>query len=137
MSRIAASMSREVVQWLKSQIEEIQGSCEHKYSCVKYPDLIMSKVEGTYVGVLSGPIQGKAPVLRFDLICSECDLPKSLSASSTCPMCYVSLVIEHECLGAGSREKYFGVEHIYYAIMTSKCSNPKCNFRIASDRWDQ
>lgn len=127
-------MSREVVQWLKKQIEDIQGSCEHKYSCVKYPELIMSKVQGTYVGVVSGPVGTGIGNLTFQLVCTDCDWTKGLSASSTCPMCYVKLV-KGRCLGADSRERYFGMNHSYYAVTISSCST--CNFHIASDEWDQ
>ncbi len=127
-------MSREVVQWLKKQVVDIQGSCEHKYSVVKHPDLVMSKVEGTYVGAISGPISGKASNLRFELICAGCDLSKSFSASYTCPTCYTPLE-KGRCLGARSRERYFGKDYIYYSIIVNRCTN--CNFQIASDEWDQ
>jgi len=123
-----------VVDQLKARIEKIQKNCDHDFRLIKEPKLSESLVRGVFVGPLKGPAQVSPSQCDMTLVCLKCSKEKWTSIISTCPRCLHSMG-KREILGAGSRERYFGTEYLYFSAALSRCSN--CGFTIAFDEWDQ
>lgn len=119
---------------LQTQIKRIQESCDHDFRLVKEPKLSPSLVAGVFVGSVEGPAEVSRSDIELQLVCMKCSKKKETNILVTCPKC-LSPMKKGECLGAGSRKRFFGKEYLYYSILPSRC--PNCNFRIASDVWDQ
>ena len=125
------------VDLLKARISEIQSACAHEFVLARKPRLVKSLVPGVYVGKVAAR-EGLPPINRSDirmiLRCRKCSAVEEASILNACPLCLNSMVRDR-CLGAGSREKYFGESYSYYEISLSHCSN--CDFVIAFDQFDQ
>ena len=120
---------------LHEQIAQIQENCEHEFSTTKEPALIESLVLGVFVGKLEGPAKVSSSPAEFSLFCSKCSEEKRTNIRATCPKCLSSMG-GAECLGAGSREKYFGQNHLFYSAAVARCQGEECLFEVASDQWD-
>ena len=107
---------------LKEEILTIQSTCVHIFYKIKDCKLKDSLVAKTYITVSD----------LFIICCDFCSLEISHYASSVCPNCLTVLTKEE---GLRKREKYFGVEFLYYAVRLSYCLN--CNFSIINEEWDQ
>ncbi len=118
---------------LEERIRTIQENCDHDFRLFNKPKLSKSLVRGVFVGGLRGPAQVSCSEC-MTLVCLKCSEKKVESVIYTCPRCLRSMG-EAKCLGAGSREKYFGRSYYYYAAAVARCSN--CDFAIAFDEWDQ
>ncbi|NQV00592.1 MAG: hypothetical protein HQ537_00495 [Parcubacteria group bacterium] len=119
---------------LKEQITEIQEHCLHDFRLIKEPELKESLIKGVFVGHTFGPTKIGASEEQMALVCIKCSKEKETYIAKTCPRC-LGPMREERCLGAGSREKYFGNKYLYHAVKLSRCL--KCNFTIGSDEWDQ
>ena len=120
---------------LYEQIAQIQKNCEHEFSTTKKQALVESLVRGVFVGKLEGPAEVAPLPTKFSLFCSKCSEEKKTNIQETCPKCLSSMG-GAKCLGAGSREKYFGQEYIYYSVAVARCQGKECLFKVASDEWD-
>ena len=118
---------------LNARIKTIQETCEHDFRLIREPNLIASLVRGVFVGSLA-PARAASSEPYLVLVCLKCSKEESRSITSTCPQCLKPMG-EAQCLGAGSRVRYFGQEYVYYSVAISYCT--KCSFALASDMWDQ
>lgn len=119
---------------LNARIQEIQENCCHNFQLQEPANLVESLVPGVYVGRTEGLTSVGRPDPQIQLVCVECSLSKRTCITVICPQCFGEMGRGY-CLGAGSREKYFGQRHLYYAIIEQHC--PQCGFIVASDEWDQ
>lgn len=119
---------------LQEQIRKIQRKCIHSFKQVTKLNLVQSLVPNVYVGQTADSIGLGQSTLIFHTICTKCRVPMRSSLRETCPHCFVEMK-NGRCLGAGSRLKYFGEEHLYYGVAIDTC--PQCGFAVASDIWDR
>ncbi|MEK7640431.1 MAG: hypothetical protein AAB389_00335 [Patescibacteria group bacterium] len=129
---------RAEIRKLKSRITLLQDECLHTWKQVTSPDLKNSLVAGVYVGNYEGRITVSEPKnLDFKCECEKCGKVLVSTITSTCPHCLVNLKDEeyngHQSVH--NRKDYFGREYLYFGVSIQMCS--KCDFRIASDIWDQ
>ena len=119
---------------LERQMKEIQDNCEHDWKLVEKPELIKSLVPGVFIG-------RREPggfASEMTLICTKCSKRLKTSIISRCPYCLSPMregFLQITEGGISSRKRYFGREYLYYVIRLHHCT--KCEFRTASDEWDQ
>lgn len=121
---------------LEAKIELIRKNCNHDFRFAEKSDLSESLVKDVFVGDLASRAEEKVSPSKFKmtLVCLKCNKTKEAHPFETCPRC-LGLMRREYCLGAGSRERYFGNKYLYYSIALSRC--PKCGLVIANDEWDQ
>ena len=120
---------------LQAEISKIQNNCSHDFEVVNKLKLQETLVKGVFVGSTAGPVKVGYSETSLLLKCRNCFVEISTNISRRCPKCLSDMVCTAECLGADSRLKYFGNDHLYYSIRLNGCS--KCDFAVASDEWDQ
>lgn len=128
---------------LEKEIQDIRLACIHSFEIVKFPILVESLVKGVYLGTITGSTKkiGIPHGNSFTLMCSLCSLKRDCSVIKICPLCYSTLVKDTQPLNGleefdwSSRLQYFGMKHIYYSVILSRCPNK--DFTIASDEWVQ
>lgn len=130
---------------LLAEAKRIQNECQHQFKIVTPPTLLESLVEDVYVGeahtALRFPKEDNRNLqkynINFSLLCSRCSLMKRTTILVTCPKC-LSPMSKWDQLNI-NREKYFGIDYIYYAIRLFSCA-AICeipNFTVATDEWNQ
>lgn len=119
---------------LNLQIERIRKNCKHDFRLIEKPKL-QSILNGIIVGELRGPTEVGYSELEMTLVCLQCSEEKKTTILETCPRCLGKMKKEPYCLGAGSRERYFGCSYLYYSVRHSRCQD--CGLTVASDEWDQ
>jgi hypothetical protein len=134
-------MSTKVAE-LKEQIALIQRDCTHEFKVTKGVELVESLVHGVYVGKTDGPIKVRTrywctqpdylSTTTFTITCRLCDVSQAHSIPYTCPVCLIRMA---QFRGLENRERYLGMEHLYFAVRVATC--PKCGLGVASDEWDQ
>ncbi len=138
-SEVCIPVEDRVPNWvdtLNLQIKQIRKSCKHDFRLIKRPELQESLVPGVMVGKTEGPVKvGGRSEMTMTLVCLHCSEEKETTIMETCPRCLGKMKMAPHNLGAGSREKYFGCDHLYFSIRYSCCQN--CGLTIASDEWDQ
>jgi hypothetical protein len=128
---------------LKEQIALIQRDCApHEFEIGKKAELVESLVPGVYVGRTDGPIKIRTrywcnqpdflSTTVFTITCKLCDLSQVHNIPHTCPVCFIRM---SQSLRLDNRERYLGMEHLYFAVRLATC--PKCGIRVVSDEWDQ
>lgn len=120
---------------IRDEIKKVQDECNHDWRLIRKPALSASLVPGVFVGKKEP--HGITP--EMTLICTKCRKRLVASIRGTCPNCLSPMreiglyTIEDD--GTTSRKKYFGQDYLYYAIIIDHCT--KCDFRVASDEWNQ
>ena len=129
----AVDRLKKQIDGLETKIAKIQGRCRHDFRLTKRPELTRyeSKVKGVFIDFNAAGRDGR-PTIHFR--CLLCSKEVSARISVVCPRC-LGKMEEGQCMGAGSREKYFGEPHLYYSVKPSTCRD--CGFTVVSDEWDQ
>lgn len=116
---------------LLKKVGNIRKRCQHDFRLLKKVPLRESLVEGVFILYSVDRSGGAGEVF---LKCTGCSKEVDLDPLKTCPRCLGKLKkgkVEH----AGSREKYWGESHHYYAAQRYTCK--ACGLIGVADEWDQ
>lgn len=129
------------VDGMMAKIREIQNACSHDFKLTKEVELKESLVPNVFVGFTQGPISDK--ILdhgeiqkEFTIVCTKCSEEVKYYIPEVCPRCLGQMSKPDLEGGRNSRERFFGMQHHYYAVTLSFCKG-LCGFVVASDVWDQ
>lgn len=114
---------------LRNRIKEIQSNCTHKW---KHFTEALSLTESISKGVYIVGKQGDR--ISFEIMCTDCDLSKKLSAAETCYQCLTPLTTAEWA----TRSIYFDEvqqSSTHYGCKTAHC--PNCNYAVAFEEWDR
>lgn len=136
------TLSKNEVAKLKQEIERLNSSvrikqmnCEHNFKRTGVFELKSSLVNGVHIALDESDRRKTLDSNQFTIVCVNCALEHTCSPLKMCPSCLHPMVKTHEGFGAGSREKYFGEDHLYYSARLYKCV--ACDFACVADEWDQ
>ncbi len=119
------------VDYLKSQINDIQSKCLHRWIITStHDELRESFIPGIYLGKEGIYVPGNT---KFAIACSECSLVDIRHYTDTCPRCFQTLKAE---TNTEFRDKYkvdiFG-KFGDFVVRVYNC--PSKDFAVANDEF--
>ena len=116
------------VDLLENEIIDLQTNCDHNFVPLNLVMLQESLVPNVFL--VNTKLGKDVPDVKTQ--CTKCSLKREFSVTEKCPVCMGQMK------STGSldyREKYHGVEYLYFRSRTYVCGN--CSFTLVADEWDQ